>query len=110
MPDLKLLPHMFGRTGLLLVAPVFLLQQIVKPHLLLRSNLTSPRHARNPASSKGTSSRRKQCTSTIIARSKIIGFYHGESPCSQNNASNKTIARHNQLREELGFSPCKIRL
>jgi hypothetical protein len=28
----------------------------------------------------------------------------------KNNAFNKTIARHNQLRPDLGFSPCKVEL
>jgi hypothetical protein len=54
---------------------------------------------------KATPPRRKQCTSAVVARSKIIGFHLEDSPRSQNNAFNKGIARHNQLRPDLGFSP-----
>jgi hypothetical protein len=48
--------------------------------------------------------KRCQCTSIIIARSKILGFHPEDSPHSQNNAFNKDIARYNQLRSNLGFS------
>jgi hypothetical protein len=46
-----------------------------------------------------------KCTSVVVARSKILGFHPEDSTCSQNNAFNKAIARHNQLRSDLGFSP-----
>jgi hypothetical protein len=40
--------------------------------------------------------------------SMIIGFHTGESWHSQNNAINKTIAKHNQLKIYLGFSPTSL--
>jgi hypothetical protein len=56
-------------------------------------------------SPKATPPRRKQCTSTIIAQSKILDFYPEDSPRSQNNAFNKAIARNSKLRSYVGFSP-----
>jgi hypothetical protein len=41
----------------------------------------------------------------IVAQSKIIGFHPRESPHLQNNTLNEVIARYNQLRLDLGFSP-----
>jgi hypothetical protein len=34
--------------------------------------------------------------------------HNTQSSCSQNNAFNKAIARRNQLRPHLGFSPLKV--
>jgi hypothetical protein len=53
-------------------------------------------NTRSPASSIATPPGRKPCTSTIIARSQIIGFHPEENTRSQNNAFNKAIAKHNQ--------------
>jgi hypothetical protein len=39
---------------------------------------------------------KKQCTSVVVARSKILCFHPEESRSSQNNAFCKAIARHNQ--------------
>jgi hypothetical protein len=36
---------------------------------------------------------------------KDLDFHPEDNPHSQNNAFNKAIARHNQLRPDLGFSP-----
>ncbi|EMS52527.1 hypothetical protein TRIUR3_33060 [Triticum urartu] len=46
-------------------------------------------------SSKATSSKRKQFTNVVIARSKILGFHPEESPSFQNNAFNKVIVKYN---------------
>jgi hypothetical protein len=35
----------------------------------------------------------------------ILGFHPEESPRSRNNAFNKAIIKHNQLRPDLGFLP-----
>jgi hypothetical protein len=47
-------------------------------------------------SSKPTPPRRKQCSSVIVARSKILSFHLGESLSSQNNVFGKAIAWYNQ--------------
>jgi hypothetical protein len=60
---------------------------------------------RNPAPRKATPPRRKQYTSIIVARSNILDFHLGKSFHSQNNAFNKVIVRHNQLRLDPVFSP-----
>jgi hypothetical protein len=52
----------------------------------------------------------KRDASKKVARSKILGFYPGKSSRSQNNVFSKTIVRHNQLRPDIGFSPCKVEL
>jgi hypothetical protein len=59
---------------------------------------------------KTTAPRREQCSNIVVARSKILGFHPEDSHRSQNNASTKVIARHNQLRPNLGFSPSKVGL
>ena len=56
-------------------------------------NATLENHKKSP---EATFSKRKQCTSNVIAQSKIIGFHPGERPSSQNNTFNKAIAMHNQ--------------
>jgi hypothetical protein len=43
-----------------------------------------------------TPPRRKQSTSVVVARSKILRFHPRESPSSQNNAFSKAIVRYNQ--------------
>jgi hypothetical protein len=58
---------------------------------------------------KTTPPRREQCSNTVVARLKILGFHPEDSPRSQNNAFNNAIVRHNQLRPNLGFSPWKVR-
>jgi hypothetical protein len=63
-----------------------------------------------PGSPKVTPSRREQCTSAVVAWSKILGFHSEDSLRSQNNAFKKDIARQNQLRPYLEFSPWKTRL
>jgi hypothetical protein len=49
--------------------------------------------------------KRKQCISTVVVQPEIIDFHFRESPRLQNNAFNKAIVRHNQLRLDLRFSP-----
>jgi hypothetical protein len=65
---------------------------------------------RSPTSPTATPSRRKRCTSGC--RRPIIDhrFSPWRSPCSQNNAFNKDISRHNQWRPEFEFSPYKVGL
>jgi hypothetical protein len=46
----------------------------------------------------------KRCRHPI----KDLDFHPEEGPRSQNNAFNKAIARHNQLRPDLGFSSWKV--
>jgi hypothetical protein len=41
----------------------------------------------------------------VIAQSKILDFHSEDSPRSKNNASNKVITSHNQLRSDLRFLP-----
>jgi hypothetical protein len=47
----------------------------------------------------------KQCTMRRHRPIKILGFHTEDSSRSQNNASNKVITGHNQLRPSLGFLP-----
>lgn len=70
-------------------------------------NTTPKKHKRSP---KVMPPRREHCTSVVVAGSKILGFNPGESPRSQNNSLNKVIARHDQWRSDLRFSPWKSRL
>jgi hypothetical protein len=66
-------------------------------------------NTRNPSSPKTMPPKRKQCTSAVIDLIIDHGFSPRRKPRSQNNAFNKAIARHNQLRSDLEFSPCKLR-
>jgi hypothetical protein len=42
---------------------------------------------------------------SLLDHAYILGFHPCESPRTQNNAFNKTIATLNQLMQDLGFSP-----
>jgi hypothetical protein len=50
-------------------------------------------------------SKNEKCTSAVVARSKILHFHPKDSLRSQNNAFNKAIVRHNQLRPDFELSP-----
>jgi hypothetical protein len=64
-----------------------------------------PRHHLYSKLSKSDASKKGQYTSVVVARSKDLRFHPEDSPYSRNNAFNKAIARHNQLRPDIGFSP-----
>jgi hypothetical protein len=65
-----------------------------------RNNITLTIREDNTGShnrfSKGNASKKKQFTSVVVARSKILEFHHGKSLSSQNNNFSKTVARYNQ--------------
>jgi hypothetical protein len=59
--------------------------------------------------SKSSASKRKQCTSVAVNRSKILGFHSGESQSFQNNSSTRSFLDSTK-RPDLSFSPLKPRL
>jgi hypothetical protein len=66
-------------------------------------------NTKNSSSPKATPLKREQCTSAVIALIvDHMSFHPGESRRLQNNAFNKLIVRHNQLRPDLGFSPVSL--
>jgi hypothetical protein len=52
--------------------------------------------AKEPLQKRRAPPRRKQCTSFVVAQSKILSFHPGESMSSQNNAFSKGIVRYKQ--------------
>lgn len=69
-------------------------------HSIYRLDITRTTKEISPIA---TPSKREQRTSVVIALPEILGFHHRECLSCQTNAFNKSIARYNQKKPDLGF-------
>jgi hypothetical protein len=72
--------------------------------IIIAAVLTSPRQRQKSSISKSDASKKKTVHKHHRRPITNLRVRPGESPRSYNKTFNKTIAKHNQLRLDLGFS------